>query len=469
MKGFFDINNRVNLPFFKGEQDQNLCVQSTLLRNYIQSVSNNPAKLNPPLNKDVFEFSNTNNNPIKQVSDTEKNEEDTNSLKLDTDTKIPDKKEDKKKLKAAMIATALASGAAGVSFILGAAKSGKLTPTTIFRNIDENSTFQPAKTVKEAVEYGKNTLKIKNYIGFDKGSEEENLQVINWINEGLTNTAKRHNGTLLMPNEIVYTTANDSNTIAYMSRGYTLDGALVNATLGINSSILGKIDDEVNELLKHLKRANLYATGRQKASNTIYDTEEYTGMAKLIEQYRKNNLSYNEKIRLYNIMRGFANNYNALIEQPAICLKNFLKEEGIPCTEEYMKRFTTGNIEKDRGEVLKELRKYITNGKFRIKTPNASPFQTLYHEMGHLQDTTKRAPATVDFKEGETFPKELEDWLNDPKNMEAAYSVSTYATTGPGEFIAEVYARLMGGAKLPNHVLDLYKKMNGPVIQGMQT
>ena len=36
--------------------------------------------------------------------------------------------------------------------------------------------------------------------------------------------------------------------------------------------------------------------------------------------------------------------------------------------------------------------------------------------------------------------------------------------TGPGEFIAEVYAKLLSGEAVPIKALELYKQMRGPKI-----
>ncbi len=54
--------------------------------------------------------------------------------------------------------------------------------------------------------------------------------------------------------------------------------------------------------------------------------------------------------------------------------------------------------------------------------------------------------------------------MDNAENMQLANSVSLYSTDGPGEFVAEVFARTLNGAKFPKAVMDLYKKLNGPKI-----
>lgn len=51
--------------------------------------------------------------------------------------------------------------------------------------------------------------------------------------------------------------------------------------------------------------------------------------------------------------------------------------------------------------------------------------------------------------------------------MQTANRVSEYASHGEGEFVAETFAKLMDGAKLPDDVIELYKRVKGPVIPGI--
>ncbi len=66
--------------------------------------------------------------------------------------------------------------------------------------------------------------------------------------------------------------------------------------------------------------------------------------------------------------------------------------------------------------------------------------------MGHLQDYFEdRAPASGKFKNPDEYPKKLKDWLEDEEKQSIAFSISNYAMTDPGEFIAKVYAKLLSG------------------------
>ena len=146
-----------------------------------------------------------------------------------------------------------------------------------------------------------------------------------------------------------------------------------------------------------------------------------------------------------------------------------------------------------------------------------NPHETIYHEMGHLQDFTQNLENLIlkdsawsrfkriftsrrndlkiknkdelefvgsrwnkisNFSKGEkagleiinekpdyykqVFPDLYEHITNKEIQMTAG-EVSSYAKEGVGEFVAEVYAKMINGEKLSDDVLALYKKYNGPM------
>lgn len=60
--------------------------------------------------------------------------------------------------------------------------------------------------------------------------------------------------------------------------------------------------------------------------------------------------------------------------------------------------------------------------------------------------------------------KRHKEFINTESIQATAGKVSDYAKTSRHEFIAETYARLIEGEKLPEDVMALYKKYNGPMI-----
>ena len=149
-----------------------------------------------------------------------------------------------------------------------------------------------------------------------------------------------------------------------------------------------------------------------------------------------------------------------------------------------------------------------------------SPTETIYHEMGHLQDFAKNLKeldlkhwnfslseiwkeADKNVKEGHPFKRnnsteiehvdnrwggltysgykelfekdpakfkkrypDLYEFLTNQEYQQSAGKVSDYAQTSIGEFIADTYAKMVRGDKIPDDVMKLYEKYNGPKLGG---
>lgn len=87
----------------------------------------------------------------------------------------------------------------------------------------------------------------------------------------------------------------------------------------------------------------------------------------------------------------------------------------------------------------------------------ASPFNVVFHELGHLmhekqsKDIYKRCLSNSSF-------------LGDSKEIFIARKVSEYAATNSLEFVAEVYANLLSGKTYTKEIMDMYVKYGGPKI-----
>lgn len=69
----------------------------------------------------------------------------------------------------------------------------------------EHVDFKPAKTLKEAVDFGKKNFGIKKYKSF----EDIDLDVVNWVNEGLTNVNNLTHGNVAMPRKVWYVSSDE--------------------------------------------------------------------------------------------------------------------------------------------------------------------------------------------------------------------------------------------------------------------
>ena len=114
-------------------------------------------------------------------------------------------KKSKKKFANLVAFAGIAVGVATIAFRLYKNKVSKVV------KIPERVDFQRAKTLKEAIKYGRETFGIKNYIGF----EEKDLDVVNWINEGIANIANAYKGQeFRVPKGIAYQELDKKSTLA---------------------------------------------------------------------------------------------------------------------------------------------------------------------------------------------------------------------------------------------------------------
>ena len=341
------------------------------------------------------------------------------------------------------------------------------------KKLASNIEFKKANTVEEAIEFGKKNFGIKSYAGF----EAKDIDVINWFNEGLTNVSNKHNGKLRIPKQVEYTTVLGENTLAGV---VTDEKCKYFGHFCINKTIFNNFDDEIKRMTNFLEK-NKILTVKNK-DNTfeftwcrIYSKKDIEKIANKIYQFNNKKLnSFNDKMDLYDSLSIIANKDNSIYSAPLINIKSILKANNVK--EILTKNNIETNIENIKQLPIDKqceiLDQYIetalkNNIQLTFKLADSNKFQTIYHEMGHLQDNVPRVKAIEKFTTPEEYPKELKEWLNNDDYMQVASSVSDYSCSGPGEFIAETYAELISGNKLPEDVIKLYKKLKGPSISGI--
>ncbi len=316
--------------------------------------------------------------------------------------------------------------------------------------------FTPAKTVDEAIEFGLKTLKIEEYSGFNEGD----IDVINWFNEGLVNTSNALKGKIRMPKKIIYSAINDD----------TVAGVITDrkskyfGRFRLNRNVFSSIDEK----LKSRLRLNDDYFKRVKVNGNVFDVA-CDEPQRLLEAFNAEKATYNEKIQLYEYTKTMYDLRDNIFESPIFIIKNLVKKYDID-----LKKLCDISLEelyyKSNGvqaDVLAEIHNHIFNKTGKnpvIDLYQRSPFNTIYHEMGHIQDIVPRVDAIYKFDDGIDYPQDLVKWLNDKKNMQIARSVSVYCEDGPGEFIAEAFATILDGNKLNDEAMKLYQSLLGPKI-----
>lgn len=404
------------------------------------------------------------------------------------------------------------------------------------KQLAEHIEFKPAQTLEEAIKFGKEHLGIKSYEDF--GAND--LDAINWLNEGFVNVSNRMKGKLRMPKQILFT--DDQNILGEHSlAGVVSDSNLpqklkkYSGSFFLNKKFFSDPIEAVNnDFKKALKHGYFEKTEDGKIKvNSLFAPETGDMLIDIIEDFQREK-SFNSAVRVSVAIENMRNAVNAYTKNPLEVIQSLLKDEknismfkeaGINTSlndiknlslkeqieirktmtallkeqneASYVnnligsdKQYAEKLVEKgflDKVETIKEIEtnklaeiiKYTEEytGKKEKFYPielcideldKSSPFATVYHEMGHLQDMKPRCLTTAKYNyDYSKYSQELKDWVDNDDNIRIASRVSGYSTSGPGEFIAETFAKLVEGRKVSQEVKDLYRKLGGPELPNM--
>ena len=396
-------------------------------------------------------------------------------------------------------------------------KLNKLYDEKLIKKIfDKELAFKEATTKEEAVKYAKEILGVK------KIDENMTLEVLNYANRGITDVVNKNIGQeVFIPQSYFYDKLEGE--LAHVIQNVESKRF---GELGINkqyfdNEFLTKKLDELFGLREFASKAGESAADKGKKIKTGLNW--YFGLdSDLFNLYKKycanpESLSVAEKRTLY-----YSNNYG----KEAQALNNhdwtgFLEKNKAKIKLD----ITMDEFRQLSGaEKRKVIDKYLNDKGISIKEcvylPADDGFTTIYHEMGHLQDFAKnlkeldlkqwKLPSfketwkEVDeaYKKGEKpevkgaldevanrwsgttygdmgklfkekpekFKKlypDLYEHLTNKEIKATTSKVSLYATTSIGEFVAETYAKMIKGEPIPEDVLKLYKKYNGPLPVGI--
>lgn len=357
-----------------------------------------------------------------------------------------------------------AAGSIGtVIYLIMHGKVGKAT------QLAEHIDFKPAQTIEEAIQFGKDNLKIKKYKGFT----ENDLEVLNFINEGLTNVSNKLKGTIRLPKTIKYKDIKDS-TLAQVGP--------FSKSFELNKNIFGNMDKTIKDILKPIEESGLIKVSITENNKMKYsflkafDENSIKPLIRQIANYKCGNCkTLKEKVDLYNSLGVLLDTFNAAKKSPFRIIKQLIENPAVK--EACQKSGISTDLEKIKTLSLAEQNQIVAQifAKTGIKASlsfnikDNSEFHAIYHELGHLQDVQPRCFDTTDNHNFEysKYPKELKKWVDNGADIQTANRVSEYASHGEGEFVAETFAKLMDGAKLPDDVIELYKRVKGPAIPGI--
>ena len=376
---------------------------------------------------------------------------------------VADNKDNKKLSTNAKIG--IGAGILSVAGLVAAAifmKGKTLKPANFAEHID----FKPAQTMEEAVEFAKKHLGVEK---FDFGND---VEMANWVNEGLTNISNRFKGKANMPKELRWENAtemaNYKDFIALCDSG--------KATISFNKNYIDNSVSNFKELVEEVlkpsrKNDKIYVPFHLGADKEVYNEilNLYRRLVKtpskinrfeamngcmLMDDYASSLLYFN-KNKLSILKNKIFNNKDAV---------DILKKNNISVDVKDYEKLSDEQL-KDRVTDIIKLIGY-NNGITGTATMRGnSKFGVLCHEMGHYMHTMNTS--LKDNMWGVLAKKGEEQFLADVQKQAIAGKISSYGQRDPREFVAECFSALCAGKKLPDDVMELYKFYKGPIIPNM--
>ena len=388
----------------------------------------------------------------------------------------------------------------------------------VLSNLPEKLEFKEAKTIEEGIKFAKEILGIKE---IDK---DFTLEAINTANRGLVDVSNANKGKLFMPTRLGFRTPNNKNDdyLAYVVKDIESPnfGNLVINKNYFDNNIL---DKEIKDLLYANDGRAFYGFDHKTGDmSTILELGcvrpiPSDDLAKLIDKFYKDSsqLSISDKQTLFYSLQLGGDSALMTTRNPLWSLKylqekksDVLKSNNINLNIDEVKNLTTEKQVEYLKDIVKKLEQKGSHWVWYYE--KESPATVIHHEMGHLQDFAKNLKdldlkkwkfswketwndvrnnvkdrtrvEEVDNRWGTIWKEKYEKLLKEkPKKFQKSYpelyefvtnqeiqqtagKISTYAQSGIGEFIAETYARMIGGKKIPDDVMALYKRYKGPEL-----
>lgn len=379
----------------------------------------------------------------------------------------------------------IASGALLGVAALGLIIRGRLKAVT---KLAEHIDFAPASTMEEAREFARQHLKIKKF------DVADDLDMANWVNEGLVNINNKYKGRAYIPDEVVAfskeESAKRSSTLASMAAYQGKDFRL-HSQLRVN---LGYFDNAKNNIQKMLddfgfKKVPL-DDGHSEVQMQIlpfYNPDKLLDMMQISSKFMNNKATKMDIVALRQSLGDYYAYAHFLNNDPLKLLENVYAQKGaIDLLKTHMKPGSFKTIEELGKMTNKEQVDYafdtssalskklaVDNMPYaKILDSKRSVFNTLFHEEGHL---FHKKNTILDYEDmhviyGDKKDKPVKigelakEFLENQDEQFVASKVSFYAKRSPLEFVAEVYSRMLGGHKFDDDVMQLYKKYKGPAL-----
>ena len=331
--------------------------------------------------------------------------------------------------------------------------------------IDPNLEFKEAKTLDEAIKFGKKHLKIKKYVNFT----EKDVEIANWVNRGILETSKAMGGKLNNIRNIEVVELKTKDTYAFTKH---VLGSHAVPNIYVNRTFIKNLDKDIAHYLASYDKIPPYIL-KENYRNKIN--------ARIQNYKNKENSALIDKLDLYHNLVLLCDNADLytkpLLISSIIKTNKYQKkliEEGIlDAQNPNIIRYLDKNINLNEKNFDKKLsptffeslsNTIIKISGYKIKEEYLLPSKCIIHELGHLNH--KRIAKTEwNINTTKDYKKFKENWDNNDNNMSIARHVSSYASISPTEFIAETFTGLVSGREFSPEIMNLYKKYNGIIPQ----
>ena len=221
-------------------------------------------------------------------------------------------------------------GIGAVAYILTKGKVGNKSVQQLAEHIE----FKKANNIEEAIEFGKTHLGIKDYSGFSA----KDIDVMNWINEGMVNISNKLKGKTKIPKNIRYE-AIDGQTMLQVTRD--------RQCLTIDKLVFEDIDKAINNYLKDSSWITIQ--NGKFAYPEIYSSNTIKELLQKLHKFNNNQCDFNEKIELFENLQMATAETNSFLSNPINKIKTILNNSSAK------ERLTSLDLEVDINKIAKTL------------------------------------------------------------------------------------------------------------------
>lgn len=342
------------------------------------------------------------------------------------------------------IGTVAVLGLGALAYVLTKGKIGSKSVQQLAEHIE----FKTAKTIEEAKAFAKENLGISKY-------KLENLEVANYVNEGLVNISNKFKGKAPMFKAVGKL---PDNNIGMMS--CSLDGKIfsVNEKTFLNETNTENINKLYENVAEECNASNFQFTKNQ---------------AKLLDKFAENpeQLNLNERFNLYETLhsmkqsRSMKSIFSDMLHDDSA--KEFLKKNNRLTDMKGFDKLT----EEAQSSLLDDV---LEKTEYKIKVQDRGSWGSINHEFGHKlhreivgQEMYDKMVPNVTSDAKKAWDKKEEYYVKFHEKYPNAYvleNVTQYATTAEGEAVAEIFAGKMNGMKYNDEIEAMYKEWKGPAV-----